>query len=69
MDTTLALILIFVGLLLAIPGILYLTKPDLYKQGFLKSIDFSGKFNTPVKTYGWALTILGVILFAIGMFA
>jgi hypothetical protein len=69
MDTTLALILIAVGLLLALLGILYLAKPDLYKQGFLKSIDFSGKFNGPVKTYGWILVVVGAILFAIGMFA
>jgi uncharacterized protein YjeT (DUF2065 family) len=74
MTTTLALILVIAGGLLVLLGILYLTKPDLFQQGFWKSIDISRRLSTPekhsgfVKRFGGMLIVVGLIVFIIGMF-
>jgi len=74
MTTTLALILVTVGGLLVLLGILYVAKPDIFQQGFWKSIDISRRFSTPekhsgfVKRFGGILIVVGLIVFIIGMF-
>ncbi|MDF1500355.1 MAG: hypothetical protein P1P76_07800 [Anaerolineales bacterium] len=74
MTTTLALILIIVGGLLFVLGILYVTKPDIFQQGFWRSIDISRLISTPeensgfVKRFGGILIVVGLIVFIIGMF-
>ena len=75
MTTTLALILVTVGGLLVLLGILYIAKPDIFQQGFWKSIDISRRLSTPekhsgfVKRLGGILIVVGLIVFMIGMFA
>jgi uncharacterized protein YjeT (DUF2065 family) len=74
MTTTLALILVTVGALLVILGILYIAKPDLFQQGFWKSIDISRQLSSPekhsefMKIFGGILIVIGLIIFMVGMF-
>jgi hypothetical protein len=74
MSTTLALILVAIGVLLVILGILYVAKPGIFEQGFWKSIDISRQLSSPEKhsafkkTFGSVLIFIGVIIFIIGMF-
>jgi uncharacterized protein YjeT (DUF2065 family) len=74
MSTTVALILVAIGVLLVILGILYLAKPGIFEQGFWKSIDISRLLSSPekhgafMKTFGGALVVIGLILFIVGMF-
>lgn len=74
MSTTLGLILITVGGLIVVLGILYISKPDIFQQGFWKSIDISRSLSTPekhsefVKRFGGILIVVGSIVFLIGFF-
>ncbi len=74
MSTTIALILVTIGVLLVILGILYIAKPGIFEQGFWKSIDISRQLSSPekhgafMKTFGSILVIIGLIIFVVGMF-
>ncbi len=74
MTTTVALILVAIGVLLVVWGILYIVKPDLFERGFWRSIDISRQFSSPekrsgfLKTFGTILIVIGAVLFVIGMF-
>jgi uncharacterized membrane protein YiaA len=74
MSTTVALILVIAGGLLVVLGILYVAKPDIFQQGFWKSIDISRRLSSPekhsefAKRFGGILIVIGLILFLIGMF-
>jgi uncharacterized protein YjeT (DUF2065 family) len=74
MSTTVALILVAIGVLLVILGILYIAKPGIFQQGFWKSIDISRQLSSPekhsafMKTFGVILIVIGLIIFIVGMF-
>jgi uncharacterized protein YjeT (DUF2065 family) len=74
MSTTVALILVAIGVLFVILGILYIAKPGIFEQGFWKSIDISRQLSSPekhsafMKTFGGALVVIGLIIFIVGMF-
>ena len=65
MTTTTSLILVVAGGLLAIWGLLYVAKPDIFQQGFWKRIDISRRLFSPEK-HSQFVKVLGAVLFGIG---